>query len=95
VPVSAIGGLQRHKATYPHPCSALGTTAPEVRSFAYREAYQLRGTSMRFVGISLAAVGLFSLVLSVVIANAVLGPVHQNGKPAVALGEWTTTVVRE
>jgi hypothetical protein len=50
---------------------------------------------MRFVGISLAAVGLFSLVLSVVIANAVLGPVHQNGKPAVALGEWATTVVRE
>ena len=49
---------------------------------------------MRFVGISLAAIGLFSLALSVVIANAVLGPVHQSGKPAVALGEWTTTVVR-
>ena len=50
---------------------------------------------MRFVGISLAAVGLFSLMLSAVIANAVLGPVHQHGKPAVVVGEWTTTVVRE
>ena len=50
---------------------------------------------MRFVGISLAAIGLFSLALSVVIANAVLGPVHVHGKAPVAVGAWTTTVVKE
>jgi hypothetical protein len=49
---------------------------------------------MRFVGISLAAIGLFSLAVSVVIANAVLAPVHRDAKPVIAVGEWTTTVVR-
>jgi hypothetical protein len=50
---------------------------------------------MRFVGISLAAVGLFSLLLSVVIARAVLGPVHRHGRPPVAVGAWATTVIKD
>ncbi|MGE0853709.1 MAG: hypothetical protein AB7O44_29535 [Hyphomicrobiaceae bacterium] len=57
---------------------------------------------MRFVGFSLAVVGLSSLMLSVVVAHAVLGPVSQaERRPAVSdkvrtqIPAWTTVVTRE
>ena len=48
---------------------------------------------MRFVGISLAAIGLSSLLLSAVVATAVLAPVRHQGKAVI--GEWTTTVNKD
>jgi hypothetical protein len=50
---------------------------------------------MRFVGISLTVVGLSSLLVSVLITNAVLGRIHQYAKAPVGIGEWTTTVIKE
>jgi hypothetical protein len=49
---------------------------------------------MRIVGISLAAVGLSSLLLSVVVVNAVLVPIPHPEKQRVEIGEWTTTVYK-
>jgi len=49
---------------------------------------------MRFVGISLAAVGLSSLALAIVVANAVLAPIPQKEKRHADIGEWTTTVTK-
>ena len=56
---------------------------------------------MRFVSISLAVVGLCSLMVSAVVAHAVLGPVSRpESAPAsrsvhAPIPAWTTTVVRE
>jgi hypothetical protein len=47
---------------------------------------------MRIVGISLAAVGLSSLLLAVVVASAVLVPISHLEKHHVEIGNWTTTV---
>ena len=56
---------------------------------------------MRFVGISLAVAGLSSLLVSVVVANAVLGPAAHLEKQVPAVGahaeipaNWVTTVTR-
>jgi hypothetical protein len=48
---------------------------------------------MRFVGISLTAIGLSSLLLSAVVATAVLAPVPHQAKALI--GEWTTTVSKD
>ena len=54
---------------------------------------------MRFVGISLAAAGLSSLLLSAVIVHAVVAPVSHRApfgmQPDMRIGAWETTVVRE
>lgn len=49
---------------------------------------------MRIVGFSLAAAGLSSLVVSFVIAHAVLAPVPHKEKPDIHPSGWTTTVTR-
>jgi hypothetical protein len=61
-----------------------------------------REGTMRFVGFSLAVVGLSSLMLSVVVAHAVLGPVSQaerraavSDKARTQIPAWTTVVTRE
>jgi hypothetical protein len=50
---------------------------------------------MRFVGMLLAAVGLSSLALTAVVANAVFAPVPHKEKSAAAIGQWVTTVTRD
>jgi hypothetical protein len=50
---------------------------------------------MRLVGISLAAAGLSSLLLSAAIVHAVVSPVSHDAKPEMRIGAWKTTVVRQ
>ena len=59
---------------------------------------------MRFVSISLAAIGLTSLALSAVVANAVMTPVGRQAVPsyngssyhkAAPTAAWTTVVTRK
>jgi hypothetical protein len=50
---------------------------------------------MRFVGMLLAAVGLSSLALTAVVANAVFAPVPHKEKSAAVIGQWVTTVTRD
>jgi len=50
---------------------------------------------MRFVGISLAAVGLSSLFLSVLVVHAILAPVSHHIEHRAQIGAWTTTVTRD
>jgi len=53
---------------------------------------------MRFIGFSLAAVGLSSLLLSAVVAHAVLAPLPQNAtktKTEVVTPVWNTTLTHD
>jgi len=50
---------------------------------------------MRYVGVSLAVIGLSSLFLSAVLVHAVLAPVGHQTKPQTVMSGWTTTVTRE
>ena len=51
---------------------------------------------MRFIGISLAAACISSLVLSVVVAHAVTAPLPINGKKVEQVTPvWNTTLTRE
>jgi hypothetical protein len=50
---------------------------------------------MRFIGMLLAAVGVSSLALTAVVANAVFAHVPHNEKPAASIGQWVTTVTRD